>query len=202
MWKSASRQTRFQSAEGPESFASSFSSQASLAALAASGRATGRSGRRTMPGMYCRPPPPARGPSLSVRRPGVPAGRGSSGRRLERRADRGVPPPRPSRRGVEGGIHASPVGEELVVRGSADLDEALPGGAPRLAHPGAREEALPAERGRLVLDLMVGHDPEYRGAQLRAGGGLPVRRRRVLHPADVDDVVHVSLALVLRPGGG
>jgi len=51
-----------------------------------------------------------------------------------------------------------------------------------------------------VVDFVPQHDPRDLGALRRAGGGFPMRRRDILHPADVHHVVDV-IELVDVVGG-
>ena len=60
------------------------------------------------------------------------------------------------------------------------------------AHPRAQPDEVTWQRGRLVVDLMPQHDPLNLRLRFRGRDGAPMRRGRILHPPQVDGVVHMS----------
>src|SRR5688572_9628832 len=181
-----SRQISDQSAPGAERDASSCSSQASLTARAPSGSATVRRGRRAM---------------RKERRKGGKAQRRPGGKEaktllcLQGTPQLRVHPAGSAGRGIQGGVNAPAPGQQPVIVDPADLDEALPGGPGGLAHPGAGYQPLPDECRGFVVDLVPGHHPVDSGLELGRCLRVPVRLGGLLHPAEVDHVVHVALAV-------
>jgi hypothetical protein len=71
----------------------------------------------------------------------------------------------------------------------------------RCAHPGAGQQFIAEHGGTGIVDLVAQDHPRHAG--LRVGGRQcpPVRHRRFLHPAQVDDVVDVPELVDVRSRG-
>ena len=60
-------------------------------------------------------------------------------------------------------------------------------------YPRAKHDFVAENRRRFVVDLVPQHDPANRFLRFGGRERFPVRRRHILHPAQVNGVVHVIL---------
>ena len=95
------------------------------------------------------------------------------------------------------GINRDPqgprLGEKLAIVLAKNLDETLEGKTRGLADPGAENNFVAQTGGRFVIDLVPQHDPADFIARQDRRGGVPMRGRDFLDPADVNGVVDVVL---------
>ena len=100
------------------------------------------------------------------------------------------------------GIDRDPEGpslrQQFAIASTKDLDEALKSYARRFPDPRAKNDLVSEADGRFVIDLVPEHDPGDFIARGHRGGGVPMRGRDLLDPADVNGVVDMVLLVDVR----